>query len=92
MFLGSLIDVVPLLKVEGEVSYINEKKSDAIDYSCNALRLHVRSRWQGQIQNVYSNKGLLIGRINYYVCTGAESGNVNNARNNHGGVDAGGPA
>ena len=47
---------------------------------------------QGQIQNVYSNKGLLIGRINYYFCTGAESGKVNNARNNHGGVDARGPA
>lgn len=87
MFLGSLNDDVPLLKVGGKISNINEKKSDAIEYSCNTSRLHVRWRWQGEFE-----QGLLIRRINCYFCIGAESGKVNNARNNHGGVDAGGPA
>ena len=64
MFFGSLNDIVPLLKVGGKVSNTN-KKSAAIEYSCNASRLHVRLRWQGQIQNAYSNKGLLIGRTDY---------------------------
>lgn len=61
MFLGSLIDIVPLLKVEG---FLNQKKVDAVEYSCNALRLHVNTGMLRMTRifrfNVHANNGLLI--------------------------------
>lgn len=64
MFLSSLIEVVPLLKVGGKVSSLNQKKVDAVEYSCNALRLHVNTGMLRMAKvfkfNIYANNGLLI--------------------------------
>jgi hypothetical protein len=61
MFLGSLIDIVPLLKVEGS---LNQKKVDAVEYSCNAIRLHVNTGMLRMMRffkfNVHANNRLLI--------------------------------